>query len=222
MKSASIPLRMFFACTRGVASIEFAFVALLLVPLLVGTLELSRLATARQHMEDYAISVANDLSGTSTNVSANALREMIERIGFLAPELVDPNRAAWQPGDTDYLGVTISLVMLTPDVATCRSACSYTAKLAWTFGNNKRACNVNPTIVGAAQPGPIAVVDVKSQYQFVFGVGDRLGAAPLLTSTTWLPLRNWRGSASFPAMNATFVSATQTATYGSWSGTKCF
>ena len=222
MTVASIRLRTFLACARGVATIEFAFVALLLVPLLVSTLELSRLATARQHVEDYGISVATDLSGTSTNVSGHTLREMIERIGFLAPELVDPSRAAWQPGDTDYLGVTISIFLLTPTVANCQANCSYIANLAWTFGNNKRACNVNPTFAGAAQPGPIAVVDVRSQYKFVFGVGNRIGAAPLITSTTWLPLRNWRGSSRFPAMNATFVSATQTATYGSWTGTKCF
>ena len=222
MNVAFSPRRTFFACTKGVASIEFAFVALLLVPLLVGTLELSRLATARQHVEDYGITVATDLSGTSTDVSAHTLREMIERIGFLAPELVDPDRTAWITGDTDYLGVTLSLFLLTPTVANCKASCFYTANLVWTFGNNKRACSVHPTFVGAAQPGPIAVVDVKSQYKFVFGVGGRIGAAPLLTSTTWLPLRNWRGSSSFPAMNATFTSATETSTYGSWTGTKCF
>jgi len=222
MKIAARSGRACLACTSGLATLEFALVAPTLLTLLLGTLEFSRWSTARQHMEDYAFSVATDLSGTTTPVSAYTLREMIERIGIIAPELVDGTNDAWQSGNTTYLGVTISMYLMTASVATCRTSCSYTAKLVWTFGNNKRDCAINPVFTGASQPGYVVVVDVKSQYKFVFDVRNRLAAAPTLSTTIWLPVRNWRGTAAPDLLaGASANNSRETRTYGPWTGTTC-
>ena len=80
--------------TRGVATIEFALVMVFLFPLLVCTLELSRWSTARQHLQDYAGTVAYDVASAPSTIPGSTLQELMERIGLLAPELVDPTKAA--------------------------------------------------------------------------------------------------------------------------------
>ena len=102
-----LSLRTFLTATRGATFVEFALIAPVLISLLIGSNELTRWMRARQHVEDYATMVASDISGASAAVSAQSLAEMIERIGLVAPELVDPARLAWS-NDSDYLAVTIS------------------------------------------------------------------------------------------------------------------
>jgi len=217
MKSALRSFPAFRACTGGVVTLEFAMVMMILAPLLVCTLELSRWSTARQHMEDYAVTVAYDVASAPSTIPGATLQELMERIGLLAPELVDTTRTAWSATSADYLAVTISMFLMTPTVATCQYNCTYVANLAWTFGNNKRSCTLKPSIPGAPQAGPVVVVDVVSKYKFVFGVGDRIGPEPTFSVTQWQPVRNWRSATSaYPQLGGSNGDS-----YGGWTGTKC-
>ncbi len=214
--------RTFLTSTDGSSLIEFALICPILLTLLVGSNEITRWIRANQHMEDYATMVASDISGSSAAVSPFTLAEMIERIGLVAPELVDPTRSAWIES-SDYLSVTISMAMMTrPAGFTCTTNCTYDVKMAWSFGDNKRNCSVTgggplpnrPLPNGLnKQPGSAVIVDVVSKYKFVFGLNTSIATAPLLSTTVWEPVRNWRGTGAFPPL-ASFNA-------GVWSGVQC-
>jgi len=214
-------LRTFLAATSGATFVEFALITPLLISILVGANELTRWMRARQHVEDYATMVASDISGASAAISAGNLAEMIERIGLVAPELVDPARLAWS-NDSDYLAVTISMAMMTrPAGSSCTNNCTYNVKMAWSFGPNQRSCSsaggaspTPPLPTGLdQQPGPAVIVDVRSGYKFVFGLNPEIATAPTLSTTVWQPVRNWRGTGTFPPLATTSA--------GAWTGTIC-
>ena len=216
-----LSLRTFLASTNGSSLVEFALISPILITLMVGSNELARWIRARQHMEDYATMVASDISGASAAVSPFTLAEMIERIGLVAPELVDPTLPAWNQS-TDYLSVTISMAMMTnPPGSTCSTNCTYDVKMAWSFGNNKRNCSSTrgpppstPLPIGLdRQPGSAVIVDVVSKYKFVFGLNASIATEPTLSTTVWQPVRNWRGTGVFPPLSG--------ATAGAWDGTSC-
>jgi len=217
-------LRRFCASTQGTAFMEFALLFSLLATILIGANEYTRWMRASQHMQDYATMIASDISGASRAVTPYTLAEMIERIGLVAPELVDPSKAAWGT-DTDYLSVTISMAMMDAPVCLTVSqsqptSCTYTVKMAWSFGNNRRCASGDSRPVGGVppglnrQPGPVVIVDVRSKYKFVFGLDETIVPVPTLSTTVWQPVRNWRGSATFPPLASPFSA-------GSWTGVQC-
>lgn len=215
-------LRAFLTATKGSVFVEFALMTPVLMTMLVGANELTRWMRARQHVEDYATMIASDVSGASAAVSPYSLAEMIERIGLVAPELVDPAQLNAWVESTDYLAVTISMAMMTlPARSTCTSNCTYDIKMVWSFGDNKRNCSVSggaspdralPTGLDK-QPGPVVIVDVKSRYKFVFGLNSAIATEPTFTTAVWQPVRNWRGTGTYPPLAA--LSA------GAWSGITC-
>ena len=75
-------VRALWASTKGATAVEFAIIIPLLVSLAVGAFELTRWMRARQHMQDYAITVVNDISATPSDVKTATLKEMILRIGI--------------------------------------------------------------------------------------------------------------------------------------------
>ena len=217
-----LSLRTFLTATSGATLLEFAFITPMLMTVLVGSNELTRWMRARQHLEDYATMVASDISGASAAVSADALAEMFERIGLVAPELVDPSRIAWSYDENDYLAVTVSMAMMTlPAGSSYTTNCTYDVKLVWTFGANQRLCTRSggastghPLPIGLdKQPGAAVIVDVRSKYKFVFGLNSSIATEPTLTTTVWQPLRNWRGAGTFPPLSSTSASV--------WAGNRC-
>lgn len=196
-------LKSFWISTRGSILVEFALMVPILTSILVGSNELARMVRASQHIEDYATMVANDVSTAASGLSAGTLRELIERIGLVAPELVDPTLSAWNPSATDssYLGVGISMAMATVAVSGCHLDCTYNTDLSWTFGSVQRACGLVTMPTGANIPGPVVIVDVKSTYRFAFDFAGRLGIAPTLTRSIYMPVKNWQnaGLVPFPA-----------------------
>ncbi len=224
----AISLRALRSCASGSVVTEFAILFPILLTILTGANELTRWVRARQHMEDYATMVAYDVAGlpvpilgASQSVSAYNLNELIERIGLVAPELVTPGVAAWNPNRTNYLGVTISMVAMAPTTAACQFNCTYSGQLAWTFGSNKRACGAVAVPYGSNaqgalvyvndQPGAVVVVDVITTYNFIYSGSNALmgmfpggqsliASQPTLSTTTFQPVRNWRGGTSNPPL----------------------
>ena len=201
--------------TQGAALVEFAVVTPLLVSLLLGANELTRWMRARQHMEDYAATVAADVSMVAATISAGTLRELVERIGLVAPELVDPSRPAWDPTATqsDYLGVGITMVMVSQTDPLCNTKCSFKGDVAWTFGSLQRACGVITLPPGSEIIGPLVIVDVRSTYKFVFDLAGRLGPAPTLSTTVFQNVRNWKAAGLAPKVDP--------AASGGWKVNEC-
>ena len=147
--------------------------------------------------------MANDISGAAQAVPAATLREMIERIGLLAPELVDPTRAAPTGSATqsNYLGVGISMAMVSLTDPQCHTNCSFTGKLVWTFGSRQRSCGAVSLPTGVEIVGPLVLVDVLSVYKFKIDTTGRLGPSPTLSTTTYQNVRNWRDASLVPAVD---------------------
>lgn len=234
-------LRSFRACVSGSIAIEFVLVVPILVGILMGSSELTRYLRAREHLQDYAAMVAYDIAGAAAPVTAETLSEMIQRIGLVAPELIDPSQTAWSANSGAYLAVGITMVAMSPASSTCTSmwaGCAYRGDVAWSFGNNKRSCaqlmraygstpNASFNLPsGAFQPNPVVVVDVKATYKPLFANGFNLSAfgntthvnLPIdasLSTFSWQSVRNWRGTdtSSYPGLASTSA--------GVWTGTIC-
>ncbi len=204
--------------TSGAIFVEFAVIAPLLLTILLCSNELVRWMRARQHMEDYATTVANDVSTLASSLTAGTLREMIERIGLMAPELIDPSRDAWDPTATnsDYLGVGISMVMMKLTDNACHNNCAYQSNLVWTFGSVQRPCGSVDIPLGANVGGPVVIVDVKSRYKFVFDTGGRLGAEPILNTTAYQAVKYWQSTS--PSISAPTVAPSSS---GEWNVNFC-
>jgi len=220
----------FGACASGSVALEFVLVFPLLLGLLMGGNELARFLRIRQQLSDYAAMVAYDIAGAAAPITAETLREMIQRIGLVAPELIDPSQTPWSIDPGNYLAVGITMVAMSPQTNTCTSVmagCPYDGKVAWSFGNNSRSCGKLSTAPangpntladlpqGAFQPSPVVVVDVKVVYKPLFANGFNLSAfgnlthvnplSTTLTTLAWQSVRNWRktGTSSYPGLAST-------------------
>jgi hypothetical protein len=221
-----LPHRLFRSCASGAVAVEFVFVFPLLMGLLFAGNEVARFLRTRQQLTDYATMVAYDVAGVSADVNPEMLREMIQRIGLVAPEVIDPTQSAWSNSSAQYFRVGISLVQMTPKNCPTNSVrtldgCSFDAQVKWSYGNLKRqACalltargsvgNLATTLTtlpsGAFQPNAVVVVNVWTTYRPMFPHGFELsatksihvdlGLAVPLMAETWQPLRNWRGGAT--------------------------
>lgn len=201
--------------TSGAIMMEFALLAPLLISLLVGSNEVARMVRASQHLEDYATMVANDVSTAASTLTAGTLRELIERIGLVAPELVDSTLPAWDTSvlNSSYLGVGISMAMSTVTNSACRTGCTFSTDLYWTFGNNQRSCGAVSLPAHVKIPGPVVIVDVRSTYKFAFDFAGVVGAAPTLSGTVYMPVKNWQDAGLIPTPSPKLS--------GAWALTSC-
>ena len=232
LSSRKTGLRMVFgACASGSVALEFVLVFPLLLGVLMAGNELARFLRIRQQLSDYAAMVAYDVAGATSPITAESLRELIQRVGLVAPELIDPSLTPWSADPGNYLAVGITMVAMSPQTSSCTSimsGCPYDGKVAWSFGNKTPSCVTLSTApangpntlanlpAGAFQRSPVVVVDVSVVYKPLFANGINLSAfgnlthVDLLTSTTlttfaWQSVRNWRntGASSYPGLAST-------------------
>lgn len=216
-------LASFVASTGAIATVEFAFVVPVLLILLVWGYEGSRTIAMERHLTAFTTSVAWDFAGVNDQMSgaivAKGVRlyEFATRVGLLVPELT--NGAALYDHARYQVGFT--MVQMTPTVTGCATGCSYTAAVAWSWGDLRRACgalgstanasayDVTKLPAGAFQAGAIAVVDTKATYSPVLNVA--LFPQRTFTASAYYPVRNNFGGAylAWDGVN------------DNWSGTKC-
>jgi hypothetical protein len=190
----------FVKSQAGTALIEFALVFPILMAMLLGVHETTRVLRASHHMTNYVNAAAYDLAGTATDVTQSSLRELIDRVALMVPEIIRSGTSPWSGSASGYVDVGISMVRMTPRVATCQRNCSYKAVVQWSFGNLRRpVCSELSEVPSSATPSPntlpsgvfqsgaLAVVDLSTDYRY------------LLTSV--LPPKNLRASGYFPVRN---------------------
>ena len=194
-------LAAFRASGSGSVAIEFVLVFPILLGIMMGASELTRFLRARQHLHDYAAMVAYDIAGAATPVTAESLREMIQRFGLVVPELVDPTRTAWSSSQSNYLAVGITMVAMTPAspaipatptapatpaCTTLQSGCTYKGFVAWSFGNYKRVCSDRTLGIAVAPPaGPNTLANLPSgafQQNAIVVVDVKVTYKPLFAS----------------------------------------
>ena len=218
-----VSLISFFASESAAAAMEFAIVAPVLIMLLLGGFEGSRTISMNRHLTNFTNSVAWDFAGINDQVSGTVtaksvrLYEFATRIGLLVPEMATGANLY----DHTRYKIGFTMVTMTPTVATCSAGCTYTANVAWSWGDLQRACGALTSVAngsaynaanlpaGAFQAGAVAIVDVQAVYSPVLN----FSAFPqrTFTNSIYYPVRNNLGGAYLPWDG---VSDT-------WSGTKC-
>ncbi len=164
----------------GVAALEFAFVAPLLILVLLGTVELYNEITSGRHVQQASYSIAQIISEAPNPPSTVDYQDlqMAHDSAMIAFPLVLADSASKGINWSKDVSITISSIVVTQD-PTCagKANCQYVANVAWTWGDAKRPCSVNlqkasdtadpsPTTLpsDAFAPGSIIVADVSYHY----------------------------------------------------------
>lgn len=173
----------------GVAALEFALLAPVLLSTLAGLYDLTTAFIAWKHVALAAqaiaeISTSLAATATSTNqLNLTQANQATSAVYAYLPDTLNPTPPAF--------GVTLSSIVMVPTVATCISSCTYTAHVAWS-GNYQgsaphRPCdakagvssmsfvpdgssptpNTLPTDLQSA-PLPILIVDVNYTFSPLF------------------------------------------------------
>jgi Flp pilus assembly protein TadG len=140
---------------RAVAGIEFAFVAPLLICLMAGGYEISRLANTTRQLTTLADSVATMLvTSTSGTVSYLSLHYGFDSAMIIFPTVLSDSHSKGIAWGND-ISISMAGVSFTPTVSGCTSGCTFKANIVWTGGSANRACGTNPTSVAdATAPSP--------------------------------------------------------------------
>jgi TadE-like protein len=192
----------FMKSQAGTALIEFALVFPILMAMLVGVHETTRVLRASHHMTNYVNAAAYDVAGTGTDLTQASLRELVDRVALMVPEIIRSGSSPWSSSASGYVDIGISMIRMTPRVATCQRNCSYKATVQWSFGNMRRpACaemseasadaepSQNSLPSGVFQSGALAVVDLSTSYRYML---TSLAPPKNLRASGYFPVRNWR------------------------------
>jgi hypothetical protein len=214
----------FLRSRTGVAGIEFCFIAPLLIGILILGYEACRNAAMSRHLTTFTSSIAWDFAGindpSSGVITAKGARlyEMATRVGLLVPELASANASLY---DHTRYKIGFTMVQMNPTDPNCITSCDYTANIAWSWGDLRRACGAlasapngggyDPASLpaGAFQAGAVVVVDVQAIYQPV--LQSSVFPQKTLITSAYYPVRNNFGGAYLPWDGVNDL----------WSGTKC-
>jgi Flp pilus assembly protein TadG len=192
---------------RGVAAVEFALVAPLLVTLALGTYDLVAGTTAWWHLALAARAVGEIATASAANPDQSNSLTAAE--AYAASTAIYPLMPQLRSAAAQDFGVVLSSVVFTPTVSGCTSGCKYNAAVAWSHtlvgGAAARVCGALASALDAAAPAagtlpadafsaaPILLIDVIYQFRPVF-TSFVLGAIPM-QRTAYLPLRTGTNAA---------------------------
>ena len=167
----------------GLAALEFAFIAPVMIATFTGLYDLTTgfLAWQRVNMAALAIDqIATAMAATPQNTNVLDFADVTTASSALYAYLPDTLTAA-----TSSFGVVITSVVMTPTPTGCTTTCAYTANVAWSgayqgAAGARRACgtltsgpdasNITPTSLAADafSPEPVLVVDVTYTFHPLF------------------------------------------------------
>ncbi|CAH2602015.1 conserved protein of unknown function [Rhodovastum atsumiense] len=125
----SRPHRDALRCRQGLAALEFAFLAPVLLLFLAGLHDLTTAFIAWQRLTATAqatAQIATLMAATASSPNTLTVNQASAAASVIYAYLPDTVTAA-----TSRFGVTLSSVVMTPTVSTCTTACTYTAHVAW-------------------------------------------------------------------------------------------
>lgn len=167
---------------RGSASVEFALIAAVVIAMLLAVTDLTnaittgrRLTIAAQSIAEIATGLAAQPDGTNALATTQVWTASTATFA-LFPIWKNPSRAK-------SYAVTLSAVAMTATVNGCVSACTYTAKTAWSVAFSPGAKNTRPC--GTL----LQVANTASETMATLPAGI-FGPAPLLVAdvqTIWTP-----------------------------------
>ena len=188
---------------RGIAGMEFALIAPILVTLVIGVVDITDAIITWRHLSIAAEAVAEIATEMSAQPGGSNL--------ITATQVWQASTAAfgimpgWKSGlmATSY-AITVSSVVIRPTVTGCTTACTYVAKVAWSVPfspgiteirtpcavesqvANNLANSLTTLPVGVIGPSPLLVVDIFYEFQPMF-VGFITGPIAMLRSAYLQP-----------------------------------
>lgn len=130
---------------RGTSAVEFALWLPVLSLMLLGGVDVTRYEIATGRISTAASTIGQMLAvNTSGNVNYVDLQFYIDSAMIIYPQILADAKGrgiSW----SSELAVTISHIKFTASPNGCTSACTYTPKVVWTAGSNKRSCYVTAT-----------------------------------------------------------------------------
>lgn len=189
----------------GVAGLEFALIAPVLLTLFLGTIDISGALLTARRMTIAAGSIA--AIATTSSAQTQALNVLTDLQAWQATTAA----FALFPGWTEVtakqsFAITLSGVVFTATPAGCTQNCSYTARVVWSVANNLgvaklRACGALQTVPDTSAPsyqtmpvsnlGPnsLLVADISYTFQPIF-FGFLIGDIPMMQSAYISPRVN--------------------------------
>lgn len=148
----------FWSSRSATSLIEFGFALPVLLFLSFAGFETVRYINFSKQLTYLANSVATMIVERTTPINGNGIIFAFNSALVTFPSMLnDParNGAVW----FNYLSLTFSSVVFTPTVAGCTSGCTYTAKVAWSYGTlDTRSCTVAPVAVADTAPPSLATL----------------------------------------------------------------
>jgi Flp pilus assembly protein TadG len=186
---------------RGLAGLEFALVAPVLILLALGTYDLVGATTTWWHLAEAAQAVGQ--IATSSAAQVNETNSLTKTQAYAASTAIYPLVPELTSGTAKIFGVVLTSVVFTPTVGGCTSGCTYTAAAAWSHSlvgtATLRACGALVLASDGAAPSaatlpadvftsaPLLVVDIYYTYQPLFTM---FVAVPIpMIRTAYLPMR---------------------------------
>ncbi len=114
----------------GLAALEFALIAPILVAMVAGLYDLTTAFIAWRRVTAAAMSIAEIATGEAAS-AVNGANILNQTQAAAAASAVYPYLPSLSLPSPPAFGVTISSIVMTPTVSGCTSSCTYTAHVAW-------------------------------------------------------------------------------------------
>jgi Flp pilus assembly protein TadG len=184
---------------RGaVSAVEFALVLPVLICLMMGTVEMNRLAMTGKKAVAAANAIGEMLSSSQTPPTAAEL-QFISDSGMLIDPQVLTDAQVQGVNWWSIMTSTFTSVVFRPTVAGCTVRCRYTANVAWSAGAQRRPCGplqsvtngspYSPTTLPLSLFGPGSTIVVDSQYAYRPLFGDRIAGPRTITRSAYFAPR---------------------------------
>jgi Flp pilus assembly pilin Flp len=165
----------------GAAAIEMAFIAPVMIVLVLGGVDTARYVEATESINKVASTIGQMITeNTSGSVNYIDLQFYHDSAMVIFPDVLSDAARQGISWSND-ISISMSSIQFTATPANCTSNCTYIPKVMWTGGNNPRACGtVFSQVVDASVPSPstlpsdiygpgsVIVVDVKYNYHPYF------------------------------------------------------
>ena len=140
-------LKAFIKSCRGIAAVEFAYIAPFLLVCIWGCFETSKYITATRRISYLASSIAGEISqNVNGTVSDNDLNFFYQSSLMIFPnEINDSARTGLQWYQSMQIAMTGIKFTATP--TNCTTSCTYTPTVVWVGGNIQRSCTAPITQV---------------------------------------------------------------------------
>ena len=198
----------FRSARQGIAAVEFAFIAPIMVMLAIGATDTTRYVIATEKINKAASTIAQMITTNNTgSVNYIDLQFYHDSTMVIFPDVLSDAARQSIPWYQD-INISMASVKFSTAQQNCGTTCTYTPKVVWAGGNNPRPCT--PTLTQMSDvtvpspttlpsdvygPGSIIVVDIQYNFHPFFGLFIPMSigiARSVYLAPRYVPLINYQ------------------------------